>query len=206
MIKFPTSIENNDDEWHYLCEALRWRLFLAALSAAVQHHERHVEPPGPLARAALNPRQASSEEGRQSSDLMCSLRYTLPSSPTTSFSLLWRGVSLFYETRTTPGRVLISRAVSQGQPRIKRGLCLALVGALELLSVADWGILIFYPKFWIRRSFKGPRQVTALAWTSIKTSDEVPILRCPYARHPLLSHAPTHGPCRRVCEVASRYW
>jgi hypothetical protein len=31
--------------------------------------------------------------------------------------------------------VLNSRAVNQGQPRIKRGLCLALVDALELLSV-----------------------------------------------------------------------
>jgi hypothetical protein len=66
----------------------------------------------------------------------------LPSSPTTSFSLLWRGVSLLYETRTTPGRVLNSRAVQQGQPRTKRGLCLALVGALELISAADWNILI----------------------------------------------------------------
>jgi hypothetical protein len=43
---------------------------------------------------------------------------------------------------TTPGRVLNSRAVHQGQPRIKRGLCLALVGALELLSAADWNILV----------------------------------------------------------------
>jgi len=40
-----------------------------------------------------------------------------------------------------PGRVLNSRAVLQGQPGIKRGLCLALVGALELLSAADWNIL-----------------------------------------------------------------
>jgi hypothetical protein len=31
--------------------------------------------------------------------------------------------------------VLNSRAFNQGQPRIKRGLCLALVDALELLSV-----------------------------------------------------------------------
>ena len=38
--------------------------------------------------------------------------------------------------------MLNSRAVPQGQPRIKRGLCLALVGALELLSAADWNILI----------------------------------------------------------------
>ena len=64
MIKVPTSIKNNGDEQQYLCAALRRRLFLAALSAAVQHHERHVEPPGPLAQAASNPWQASSEEGR----------------------------------------------------------------------------------------------------------------------------------------------
>jgi hypothetical protein len=38
--------------------------------------------------------------------------------------------------------VLNSRAVHQGQPRIKRGLCLALVDALELISAADWNILI----------------------------------------------------------------
>ena len=37
-----------------------------------------------------------------------------------------------------PGRVLNNKAVHQGQLRIKRGLCLALVGALELLSAADW--------------------------------------------------------------------
>jgi hypothetical protein len=37
-----------------------------------------------------------------------------------------------------PGRVLNSRAVHRGKPRIKRGLCLALVGALGLLSAADW--------------------------------------------------------------------
>ena len=75
------------------------------------------------------------------------MRYALPSSPTTSFSLLWGGISLLYKTRTTPGRVLKSRAVHQGQPRINRGLCLALVGALELLSAADWNILDFLPKF-----------------------------------------------------------
>jgi hypothetical protein len=33
---------------------------------------------------------------------------------------------------------------------IKRGLCLALGGALELLSAADWNILIFLRKFRIR--------------------------------------------------------
>jgi hypothetical protein len=44
--------------------------------------------------------------------------------------------------QTTSGRVLNSRAVHQGQPRTKRGLYLALVGALELLSAADWNILI----------------------------------------------------------------
>jgi hypothetical protein len=43
-----------------------------------------------------------------------------------------------------PGRVLKSRAVHQGQPRIKRGLCLSLVGALELLSAADWNIPISF--------------------------------------------------------------
>jgi hypothetical protein len=98
--------------------------------------------PGPLAQAALNPRQASNEEGRQCSDLLCTLQHILPSSPTTSLSLLWRGVSLLYETRTTPGRVLNSIAVHQGQPRTKCGLCLALVGALELISAAYWNILI----------------------------------------------------------------
>jgi hypothetical protein len=46
-----------------------------------------------------------------------------------------------------PGRVLKSRAVHQGQPRTKRGFCLALVSALELLSAADWNILIFLPEF-----------------------------------------------------------
>jgi hypothetical protein len=82
--------------------------------------------------------------------LLFSLRQILPSSPMTSFSLLWRGVSLLYETRTTPGCVLNSRAVHQGQLRTIRGLCLALVGALELLSAADWNILIFHPKRMIR--------------------------------------------------------
>ena len=63
-------------------------------------------------------------------------------------ALAW--VSLLYKTRTTPGRVLKSRAVHQGQPRIKGGLCLTLVGALELLSAADWNILIFNPESRIR--------------------------------------------------------
>ena len=102
-----------------------------------QHHERHVEPPGPLAQAALNPWQASSEEGRKSSDLLCSLQHILPSSPTTSFSLLWRGLSLLYETRTTPGRVLNCRAVHQGQPRTKCGLCIlwsTLLSCYQLLN------------------------------------------------------------------------
>jgi hypothetical protein len=49
-----------------------------------------------------------------------------------------------------PGRVLNSRAVHQCQPRIKRGLWLALVDALELLSAADWNILIFHLKCMIR--------------------------------------------------------
>jgi hypothetical protein len=31
---------------------------------------------------------------------------------------------------------------------------------------------------------KGSRQVTALDYKSAKTSDEVPIPRCPYAKHP----------------------
>ena len=91
-------------------------IVLAPLSAAVQHHERHI----------------------------------LPSSPTASFSLLWRGLSLLHETRTTPRRVLNCRAVHLGQPRMKRGHCLALVDALELLSAADWNILIFHPKCRIR--------------------------------------------------------
>jgi hypothetical protein len=56
--------------------------------------------------------------------------------------LLWREISLLYETRTTLGRVLNSRAVHQSQPRMKRGVCLALVGTPELLSAADWNILI----------------------------------------------------------------
>ena len=43
-----------------------------------------------------------------------------------------------------PGRVLNSRAVHQGQPGLKRGLCLALVVALKLLSAADWNTLIFF--------------------------------------------------------------
>ena len=49
-----------------------------------------------------------------------------------------------------PGRVSNSRAVHQGQPRMKRGLCLALVDALELLSAADWNTLVFQPKCRIR--------------------------------------------------------
>jgi hypothetical protein len=107
--------------------------------------------PGRLPKHLYTPWQASSEEGRQSSYLLCSSRQILRSSPTTSFSLLWRGLSLLYETRTTPGRVLNSRAVHQGQPRMKRGLCFALVGALELLSAADWNILNFHPKCRISR-------------------------------------------------------
>jgi hypothetical protein len=74
--------------------------------------------------------------------LLCPLQHILPSSPTTSFSLLWRGLSLLYETQTISGRVLESRAVHQGQLRTKRGLCLALVGAFELISAADWNIRI----------------------------------------------------------------
>jgi hypothetical protein len=130
-------VMSSNQQYHWA--ALLWRSFLAALSAAVQHHERHVKPPGPFAQAALYPRQASSEEERKSSDLLFSLRQTLPSSPTTSFSLLWRRVLLLYKTRTTPGSVLNSSAVhlSVEQPRIKRALFLDMVGVLELLSAAD---------------------------------------------------------------------
>jgi hypothetical protein len=39
-----------------------------------------------------------------------------------------------------------SLAVHQGQPTMKLGLRLALVDALELLSAADWNILVFQPK------------------------------------------------------------
>ena len=49
-----------------------------------------------------------------------------------------------------PGRVINCRALHQGNPRMKRGLCLALVDALELLSAADWNILVFQPKCRIR--------------------------------------------------------
>ena len=49
-----------------------------------------------------------------------------------------------------PGCVLKFSAAHQVQLRIKRGLCLALDGALELLPAADWSILIFLPKFRIR--------------------------------------------------------
>ena len=74
-VEVPTSIKNHDDEQHTFCAALRLRPFFAAKYAAVQHHERHVETPVPLAQAVLNPKQLSSEEGRQSSDFMCSLRH-----------------------------------------------------------------------------------------------------------------------------------
>ena len=36
---------------------------------------------------------------------------------------------------------------SPGPTQDKRGLCLALVDALELLSAADWNILVFQPKY-----------------------------------------------------------
>ena len=42
------------------------------------------------------------------------------------------------------------QAVHQGQTRIKRGLCLALVSALELLSAADLSGLFVWPKFKIK--------------------------------------------------------
>jgi hypothetical protein len=82
--------------------------------------------------------------------LLCSLRHTLPSSPTTSFSLLLRGVSLLYKTRTTPRRVFNRMVVYQGQSKTKRGLCLLLVGALELLLASDSNGLFEWPKFRIR--------------------------------------------------------
>jgi hypothetical protein len=37
MIEVPTSIENNGDEQQHFCATLRWRSFLAALSAAVHN-------------------------------------------------------------------------------------------------------------------------------------------------------------------------
>jgi len=46
-----------------------------------------------------------------------------------------------------PGHVLNSRAVYEDQPRMKRGFFLALVGALEVLSAADWNILNVRLKF-----------------------------------------------------------
>jgi hypothetical protein len=85
-------------------------------------------------------RQASSEEGRQNSGLLCSLRHTLPSSPTTSFSLLWRGVSLLYNPAKEQG-------CSPRPSQDKRCACLSLVGALELLSGSDWNGLFFWPEF-----------------------------------------------------------
>jgi hypothetical protein len=45
-----------------------------------------------------------------------------------------------------------TRDKEQSFSRIKRGLCFALVGALELLSAADYNIQIFLPKFWIQIS------------------------------------------------------
>jgi hypothetical protein len=53
-------------------------------------------------------------------------------------------VSLLYKTRSTSGRVLYSNAVHQGQPRIKRGLCLALVGALEFRSGSDLNSILSF--------------------------------------------------------------
>jgi hypothetical protein len=63
-------------------------------------------------------------------------------------ALAWGIAVLLYAD--DPWRVLKRRAVHQGQPRIKSGLSLALVGALELLSAAGWNGLIFCPKFRIR--------------------------------------------------------
>jgi hypothetical protein len=96
----------------------------------------------------------------------CALCGTFYCSPTTSFSLLWRGVSLLYETRRILGRVLNSRAVHQGQPRMKRGLCLALVDALEQLSAADWNILIFHHKCEIIESTGGTQEAIS-SWSSL---------------------------------------
>jgi hypothetical protein len=50
-------------------------------------------------------------------------------------ALAWGIASL--QNADDPGRVLKSSAVHQDQPRVKCGLCLALVGAYELLQAAD---------------------------------------------------------------------
>jgi hypothetical protein len=50
------------------------------------------------------------------------------------------------------------------------------------------------------------QRATAQAYKSVKTSDDLPIPRCSYEQQPWLSHAPTHGPCQRVCEGVLRYW
>jgi hypothetical protein len=96
--------------------------------------------------------------------LLCSLRHTLPSSSTISFSLLWRGVSLLYKTRTTLGRMLKRSSDHQGKPRIKSGLWLALVGALELLSATDWNILIFLPN---RADHQGKPRIKSGLWLAL---------------------------------------
>jgi hypothetical protein len=106
--------------------------------------------PGRLPKLLQTHGKRAAKKGGKVVTCCSSLRQILPSSPTTSFSLLWRGLSLLYETQATPGRVLNCRAVHQGQPRMKRGHCLALVGALELLSAVDWNILVFQPKCRIR--------------------------------------------------------
>jgi hypothetical protein len=51
-----------------------------------------------------------------------------------------------------PGRVPNSKAVNKGRPWIKRGVCLPLASALELLSAADCNIQISRPNFRIRIS------------------------------------------------------
>jgi hypothetical protein len=51
-------------------------------------------------------------------------------------ALAWSNAAL--QDADDPRAKLKSRAVHEGQLRRKRGLCLALVGALELLSAADW--------------------------------------------------------------------
>jgi hypothetical protein len=55
-------------------------------------------------------------------------------------------VPLGYPGEGVPLGGLESRAVYQGQPRMKSGICLSLVDALELLSASDWNILVFRPK------------------------------------------------------------
>ena len=64
-------------------------------------------------------------------------------------ALAW-GIADLRDADDPPGRVLNSKAVHQGQPRRKHSLRIVLVDAFELLSAADWNILIFHPKCRIR--------------------------------------------------------